>query len=626
MDPKLLDYYNQELSFMREMSKEFSAAHPKIAKRLGMHGIDVADPYIERLIEAFCLLNARTQIKLDAEFPRFTERLLEVIFPNYVAPTPSMAVAHFSPSMSEGDFRRGFTLNKGAVLRAKIAHEEKTSVEFRTGLPVTLWPIKIVSAKLTGAPPDISSLERYLPPHVQVKGALRLRLAMEGPLNFSDLQGLDQLPFYLCGEERLASHLFELIHTGSVATLTGAPGKLAEQRHVVNSKAVGHLGLEPEESLLPNSWSNFHGHTLLHEYFACPLRFLFFSLNALAPGLSAISGQEAEIVVLLNKLPGTLASHVSAEQFALFCAPIINLFPKHTDRIAIHPSQTEFHVVPDRSQPIDYEIFSVLALSGQKTDQGESIAYRPLYHTLNNDEGNYGRYFSVRRETRLASDTTRKYGTRTPYAGTEVFVSLVDQHERPFPEDIRYLSVEALVTNRDLPMLAPRNGHADLDVPQGIPIHSCGLIRPPSTPRPPLAGDNLAWRLIRQLNLNYIPLSDLDTREGGQALRDLLRLFVPSDAVEQQQQMAGLIGSQTRPVMRRLPGSGPLVYGRGIEIQLTIDETHFSGQSPYLLGLILERYLARHVSINVFTQTELHSMQRGLIGRWPIRPGHRNAL
>jgi type VI protein secretion system component VasA len=33
-----------------------------------MHGIEVADPYVERLIEAFCYLSARTQIKLDAEF------------------------------------------------------------------------------------------------------------------------------------------------------------------------------------------------------------------------------------------------------------------------------------------------------------------------------------------------------------------------------------------------------------------------------------------------------------------------------------------------------------------------------------------------------------------------------
>jgi len=136
----------------------------------------------------------------------------------------------------------------------------------------------------------------------------------------------------------------------------------------------------------------------------------------------------------------------------------------------------------------------------------------------------------------------------------------------------------------------------------------------------------MAWRLIRQLNLNYVSLADLDARHGGQAIRDLLRLYVSQDDTEQQLQIAGVIGSQLTPVTRRLPGVGPLVYGRGVNVRITVDEDNFSGNSPYLLGLILERYVARHTSINVFTETELHAMQRGLVARWPVRAGGRNAI
>lgn len=75
MEHNFLDYYNRELTFVREMAQEFAERHPKIAGRLGMNGIEIADPYVERLIEAFCFLSARTQIKLDAEFPKFTQRL-----------------------------------------------------------------------------------------------------------------------------------------------------------------------------------------------------------------------------------------------------------------------------------------------------------------------------------------------------------------------------------------------------------------------------------------------------------------------------------------------------------------------------------------------------------------------
>ncbi|MDH3351901.1 MAG: type VI secretion system baseplate subunit TssF, partial [Gammaproteobacteria bacterium] len=53
MDPRLLKYYNQELHHVREMGSEFAKEFPKIAGRLGMDGIECADPYVERLLEGF---------------------------------------------------------------------------------------------------------------------------------------------------------------------------------------------------------------------------------------------------------------------------------------------------------------------------------------------------------------------------------------------------------------------------------------------------------------------------------------------------------------------------------------------------------------------------------------------
>jgi type VI secretion system protein ImpG len=106
----------------------------------------------------------------------------------------------------------------------------------------------------------------------------------------------------------------------------------------------------------------------------------------------------------------------------------------------------------------------------------------------------------------------------------------------------------------------------------------------------------------------------------------MLRLFVGADDLIASKQVEGLIGSRIAPVTRRLPGTGPLVYGRGVQCDLTVDEDSFSGISPYLLGLVLEHYLARHVSINVFTQTRLESMQRGQVANWPVRMGTRGVV
>jgi type VI secretion system protein ImpG len=626
MDPQLLDYYNRELTYMREAASEFAQLHPKIARRLGMQGQEVADPYVERLIESFCFMSARMNIKLDAEFPRFSQRLLEVVYPNYVAPTPSMAVAQLHPDAETGDLSQGFVVPRDTAFFAKVPEGETTSCEFRSGQDVTLWPVEIVSAELAGAPPDIPALERYLPPTVQVAGSLRIRLRVTAELNFCDLKGLDRLPLYLRGDEQVASHLFELLHVGAVASLTGLPGAMADRPHVVTHEALVHEGLAPGQGLLPLAWNTWHGHNLLHEYFACPSRFYFLTLQGLAPGLSRIAAKEAEVVVLLTQDTARLRGLVDREQFALFCTPVINLFERRTDRVEVNPGQTEFHLVPDRSRPLDFEVFSVQEMRAQQAGTTQDLTFRPMFQTLNQDEGNHGRYFSLRREGRLASANARKYGTRTPYLGTEVFVSLVDQHEAPYAESLRYLSVQAMLTNRDLPRLVPRNGHSDLSAKDSMPVSAIGLVRPPSQPRPPFAHGEASWRLIRQLNFNHLPLMDMDVRQGAQALRDMLRLFLGVDDAVASRQVDGLIGSRITPVTRRLPGHGPLVYGRGVQCDVTVDEDAFSGVSPYLFGRVLEHYLARHVSINVFTQTRLSSMQRGLVASWPVRMGTRGMV
>ena len=629
MDPNLLDSYNSELVYMREAAQEFALAHPKIARRLGMHGTEIADPHVERLIESFCFMSARMQIKLDAEFPRFTQRLLEVLYPNYLSPTPSMAVAQLHPKMKEGDLNSGIRVPRGTAFHSKVPAGEVTACEFRSSQDVTLWPLEIVSARLTGAPPDIPAMSHRLPPHVHVQGALRLRLRTVGEFGFGVLAGLDRLPVYLRGDDAVASHLFELLHTAAVGTFTAAPGKMAEHPHGVTRDALLHEGLAAGQGLLPLQWNAFHGHNLLHEYFSCPERFYFFTLAGLAPGLVRIEGNEAEIVVLLTRPPGKLAAVVDAGQFALFCTPVVNLFDGRTDRIEPDATQPEFHVVPDRARPLDFEVHSVLSVaSKQDRESGRSLEteFRPLFQTLNQDAGNYGRYFSLRREARLPSDTARRYGTRTAYVGTEVFVSLVDQHEAPYAEDIGALAVTALLTNRDLPGFVPRDGVADLLPGASMPVESVGLIRAPSTPKSPFAQREMAWRLIRQLGFNHLPLADLPQREGAQALRDMLRLFVTTDNDAQRRQIDSLVGSRLTPVTQRLPGAGPLVYGRGVNCVLTVNEDGFSGGSPYLFGLVLEHYLARHVSINVFTQTTLESIQRGTVSRWPARMGGRGIV
>src|SRR3954469_17531868 len=96
MDTRLLRFYSEELTHLREMGAEFAQDFPKIAARLGLEGMEVADPYVERLLEGFAFLAARIQLKLDAEQPRLIAHLLESLYPNFLAPVPSMLVARLA--------------------------------------------------------------------------------------------------------------------------------------------------------------------------------------------------------------------------------------------------------------------------------------------------------------------------------------------------------------------------------------------------------------------------------------------------------------------------------------------------------------------------------------------------
>src|SRR6187397_477557 len=155
MDPRLLQYYNLELQHLREMGAEFAEQFPKIAARLGMSGLEVADPYVERLLEGVGFLAARVQLKLDAEFPRFTQSLLEIIYPHYLAPTPSMLVAQLKPDPNDPNLAGGPTVPRDSTLSGVPLADDATACEFRTAHSVRLWPIELVSANYFSFAPDL---------------------------------------------------------------------------------------------------------------------------------------------------------------------------------------------------------------------------------------------------------------------------------------------------------------------------------------------------------------------------------------------------------------------------------------------------------------------------------------
>ncbi len=625
MDPRLLRLYESELAYIRDMGQEFAREFPKIAARLSLTSLDVADPYVERLLEGFALLTARIQLKMEAEFPTFTQSLLQMVYPHYLAPTPSMAVVRFTPEVSLRGAPKGAMLPRGTELRSLLGTEDQTNCEFRTAHPVHLLPIELVDAEYIGSPAAVAALG--LPDQRGVKAAIRLRLKTTGEAGFDKL-ALDRLPLFLAGPAAARIRLYEQVMAELVAIYVRPGERPLPWQERLPTTSLRPLGFEPEESLLPRAAESFDGYRLLQEYYAMPERFLFVELGGLDRPAGRTAGKEIEIILLLARSEPVLANAFGPDQFALFATPAINLFSRRSDRVNLNEREAEYHVVPDRMRPLDFEVFSIREVEGFAADGSGAQPFMPFY--ASNDlsrNPDHRAYYTLRREPRQLSSTARQRGPRSSYFGHEVFISLVDAEAAPLAHGLRQLGLELLCTNRDLPLAMPvGKHHTDFTISVSAPVAAIRCLVGPTTPRPCRSDGEYAWRFISHLGLNYLSLTDTDARQGAAALRELLRLYLPPASAVQARQLEGLMSIACHPIVRRIPGAGPVAAGRGLELTLSIDEAAFGGAGGILLAAVLDRFFAKYVSINAFTETVFRTPERGEVKRWPMRIGQRPVL
>jgi type VI secretion system protein ImpG len=623
MDARMLRYYGEELAYMREMGAEFAAQFPKVAARLALDATEVADPYVERLLEGFSFLAARVRLKLDAEFPRFTQHLLEMAYPHYGTPTPAMAIVQLEPTRTEGALAAGFPIPRGTVLRGRIPRGEVTAAQFRTAHDVTLWPLEITEARYAALAPDLPL--NTLPLTEPVRGVLRLRLRAAGSMTFPQI-ALDRLNVFLSGPDEVALKLYELVMGSALGVMIVPPARPAPWVEWLGREAIQPVGFSNDEALISYTSRSFSGYRLLHEYFAFPERFRFVELAGLRRALSRQRGAEIELAIPLGRGDAALTPLVDRSSLALHCTPAVNLFPKRADRIHVSDQHAEHQVVVDRTRPMDFEVHGVDRVVGYGEAGVEAQQeFRPFYASVDGDrDARSAAFFTVRREPRALSEPQRRDGTRSGYIGSEVFLSLVDPRQAPYSGAVKQLAVEALVTNRDLALLTPVGSDADFSLAISAPVDGVRCLRGPSRPRPAVTDGEIPWRLINHLSLNYLTATDLDAEQGATALRELLALYadlVDPDAEDaiSRRQTHGVRRVSVTPRTRRLPVPGPIVFARGLEIRLSVDETPFAGASAFLLGAVLEQFFGRLASMNTFTELVLSSESRGEVKRWPPR-------
>jgi type VI secretion system protein ImpG len=603
-ESELLALYLGEIAYLRTAGAAFALKYPKVAERLELADSGSSDPQIQRLIESFAFLTARLQRQYNSQFPEIPSALLGILYPQMVAPLPSMAVAQFRPDPEQSRSLAGFTLPAGTSLFATTQDAEGAACWFQTCYPVTLWPMEVADVAL-----ESPALYDFLDNRADVASCLRVRLSCLGNRNFSQFTP-STLRLFVHGGRTSRFTLYELLcnQLRGIAIVPGSGSDAAPIDPIMlPGSRLRSVGFEAEQAVLSYPASAHQGFRLLQEYFTFPDKFLFLDIDGW-PGDMLSSNTWADLVFLLAEGPRRHFA-VDAGTIHLGCAPVINLFPRTTEPLRLDHTRLEYRLVPDSRRDHYTEIHSIVRISRSSAYEDDSRTIRPFYSFTHADTADREAALWLARRQPISNPAL---------TGTEMWLSFVDPALNPATPAGDVVFAHTLCTNRNL--AAQMTTGTVLQIELDAPLQSivC-LTKPTAQIDPPLAGTTL-WRLISHLSVNMLSLQG--GAESLAALREILLLYCGAERPDSARQIAGLASLSTRRIVRRIGSEAWRGFVRGLEVALEFDEEQFVGGSAYLLSAVLDRFFSLYAGVNAFTELVVSTKQRdGVWKRWPARAG-----
>lgn len=613
MRDELLLYYERELTFLRQMGVEFAEKYPKIASRLVLEPDKCDDPHVERILEAFAFLAARIHLKIDDEFPEITESLLNIVYPHYVRPIPSMSIAEFRLDPAQTKNPEGTLVPRDSRLLSRPV--AGVPCRFRTCYDTTLWPLEVVAGEWKT--PDRLQPAIKAPDAV---GAFRIELKCHPDIKFDQLR-MKTARFYLNGESNLINSVYELLCANLTAIWIRDPTPNSRVKPVeLRADALTPVGFGEREGMLPLDRRSFRGYALLQEYFNFPEKFFFVDIHGLDRVWGTGFKDRAELVLLIAPFERTdrkqnLELGVTPATFRLGCTPIVNLFGLTAEPILLDQKRFEYQVTADVRRPNAHEIYSIDEVFSLTPQSKEVIRFEPFYsfrHSLAKERKSA--YWSAK----------RRQSGRVNDEGTEMFVSLVDLSGRPVEPDLDSLTLRVTCSNRDLPSRLPfGNESGDFELEEGAFVRSITALRKPTMPLRPATGKHAFWRLISHLSLNYLSL----VNEGREALQEILRLYNATESTYAEKQIQGITEIASKAHFARVISENGISFARGTRVDIEFDEDQFVGGGVYLFAAVLEHFFGLYVSLNSFSQLSARTRQRKeVMKEWPPRAGQRILL
>ena len=593
---ELLKAYELEAVQLKLLSSEFATRFPKVAGKLQMAGEVCEDPHVERLIQAVALIAARISKRLDDDFPQFTERLLDVLFPHYGRPFPSCAIVRFDNGSTVGSAPPAVhSIPRGTEMDS--APVQGVQCRFRTAYDVTVSSVAITAATfhpLIRAPAAVT---------LPVTASSSIAIVIESAASLSEA-GLDRLRVFVDGEPSFCSALLDTLFLRALC----AHVEMEDGRWLaLPSSPLASVGFHNDDALIPFGARSNPANRVLTEYFAFPDKFSFFDIDLAA--LLAHAAPDCKRVTLHLALAGLRADasatrmlrSLSAKNLVLGCTPVINLFEQHGVPIPVTHLSADYPVLAHAQHARAFEVYSIdkVNMVRQRAGQRRLTEFRPFYSLRHGeDAASKGYYWVMRHDEAVA--------TISP--GFEKRITLIDSDLSLLADEKCTLSLTLSCTNRDLPSLlryGQREG--DLGLINGVKSAPLRFLRRPTPSYRFPCGDGQHWRLISHLTLNHHSLA----QEGLGGFREMLTLYDLPQSATSQRLIGGIVGlehADTSAWMRR--GRGPCLV-HGIEVRITIDEDAFVGSGVHIFIEVMNQFLGLYVQHNSFVELVVLSQQTG---------------
>lgn len=597
---ELLRYYEEELGLFGQFAREFRARYPKPAGELHLTGETYEDPAVARLIQSVALMSARIKKRLDDDYPKFTESLLESLYPHYLRPLPSYSVAQVGYRGEAEVPDTTVTLPRGTVLRTSAEHDAPCL--FRTVYEVALAPLGVT--QLAFAPVLRAPRATRLP-----RGAgagIALTIAAAG--GRADLRSTlpPRLRLFADGEASLRAALLDALFLHCA----GAWLQVGEDDAWVPLAALPLrlAGFGDDESMVPFPARSHPALRLLTEYFCYPEKFNFIDLEL--DGVRALLPPRCARITLHLALHGVkpdsdtahLLAGLSPRNLLPGCTPVINLFPKAGAPLQLSYTSADYPLLADTAHAADYEIHSVDAVRLVRESTGVTH-FAPLYAPLDVAAGApsaFGRthYWITRRD----------HATAAVSPGHEMRIALLDADFRSTESAGATLSTDLTCSNRDAPArLRYGSPQGDLRTDELSGIAPIRLLRKPSPTWRFDSARGTHWRLISHLSLN---LAGLDMA-GLDDFRKMLSLYDLPRSPVAERQIAGIVGLEHGAVRTWIRTAPVATLMPGIGIRLTVDEDAFAGTGLAVFVRVLDHYFALNAQLNCFTRLQVVAQGSG---------------